>query len=345
MKKLCACLISLFGLMPVIYGQTKPSAPIRKDSVVVIFGNKTRMILVTDEKDGIKNLQKYDFNEILKDVGIFSENAKNKETYLYINDATGRRYLKDTTVVVTERDEPETEAQQDTTDQNNGEDSEEDDHKWWSHERTEFAFDFGFNTYLESGKVPARYDSPYGLRPLGARYVAFSVLENQRIGGEKSPFYIRWGLELAWNNFMFQGNNFVQQTPNGLAFPDYVNEAGQSVNLDKSKLTVCYLSLPIMPTLQFHNKSGRRTFKIAAGGYAGLRLGSYTKIKYTENDNTVKKHARGNYYLNDFRYGLMAQVGIRGLSLFAKYDLNPLFSKAKGPDLRVLSFGITFFNF
>jgi hypothetical protein len=351
MKKCGIWLISLLGLVQVGYGQTNSKGTSGKDSVVVNFGNKTRMIIVSEEKGGIKDLQKYDFNAILKDVGIFTENAKNKETVLFINDATGKRYLKDTTLVVQERnkDERVAESQADSTLTNRDENEDYDDDDWEDDHHTnnnhvEFSMDLGFNTFLEGGKIPSRYDAPYGLRPLGSRYVAFSVLSNQQVGGEKSPFYLRWGLEVAWNNFMFEGNNYAVQIKEGVTFPEYINEKGNLMDLDKSKLTVCYLSIPVVPTLQFHNKHGRRTFRLGAGGYAGLRLASYSKVKYKDGDNSVKRFEHGNFFLNDFRYGLMAQVGIKGLLVFAKYDLNPLFSDSKGPALNTLSFGLTLFN-
>lgn len=354
MKKYAVWLISLLGLVQVGYGQTHSKGSSGKDSVVVNFGNKTRMIIVSEEKGGVQDLQKYDFNAILKDVGIFTENAKNKETYLFINEATGKRYLKDTTLVVQKRnkeasgtnppaDSTTARGEQEEDDEDDTDDWEDDHRNNYNH--TEFSMDFGFNTFLEGGKIPARYDSPYGLRPLGSRYVAFSVLRNQQIGGEKSPFYLRWGLELAWNNFMFEGDNYAVQKPEGVTFPVYTNASGNPVKLDKSKLTVCYLSIPVVPTLQFYNKHGRRTFRIGAGGYAGIRLASYTKVKYQEGDNSVTRHEHGHFFLNDFRYGLMAQVGVRGLSVFAKYDLNPLFSTNKGPELNTLSVGLTLFNF
>lgn len=347
MKKYCLLAIGLLGLMQAGFCQN--ATPPHKDSVVILFGNKTKMILYSEEKGGIRSLQKYDFNEILKDVGIFMEDARNKETYLYINESTGRRYLKDTTLAVS-KEEPSPEptdstvVKKDTTtradnddddDDYNDYDDNDDDHFF---NRISFTMDGGFNTYMLDGKAPARFDSPYGLRPLGSRYVAFSLLENSRIGGKNSPFYIRWGVELAWNNFMMEGNNQVVKTPTGVAFPEVRD-------FEKSKLTVSYLSIPVIPTLQFRNSHGKKLFRLGAGGYAGLRLGSHTKVKYNENDNTIREKDHSDFYLNDFRYGVMAQVGIRWLTFFAKYDLNPLFADNKGPQLRTLSFGITLFDF
>ena len=39
-----------------------------------------------------------------------------------------------------------------------------------------------------------------------------------------------------------------------------------------------------------------------------------------------KSHDHDNYYLNNIRYGLRAQIGFRGTDLFFNYDLNDLFN-------------------
>ena len=137
---------------------------------------------------------------------------------------------------------------------------------------------------------------------------------------------------------MLEGNNQLKENITGVSFPEVRD-------FNKSKFTVAYLSIPVVPTLQFRNSHGKKLFRLGAGGYAGLRLESHTKVKYKENGNSTKGKERGSFYLNDFRYGLMAQVGIRWLTFFAKYDLNPLFADTKGPELHALSFGVTVFDF
>ncbi|MBC7921286.1 MAG: outer membrane beta-barrel protein [Ferruginibacter sp.] len=326
MRKYCLLSIGLLGLIQAGYGQAA-----RKDSVVVLFGQKTRMIIVSDEKGGVRELQKYDFNEILKDVGIFLEDAQNRETYLYINETTGRRYLKDTTVVVSERETSDDEEEAET----DAQDTTDTDDDGYGNDRWSGYLDLGLNNYLENRKFPDQSDAPYGLRPWGSRHVALGSLRNFRVGGRKSPLYLRAGLEVSWHNFMFDGDNQARKTPTGTDFP------APRPDLQKSKLTVCYLNVPAMVALQFRNRDRRETFYLAAGGYVGYRLGSYTKIKYETEGQTRKERAKGNFYLNNVRYGLTGQVGIDNVALFAKYDLNSLFVDDRGPRLNVLSFGIT----
>ena len=50
---------------------------------------------------------------------------------------------------------------------------------------------------------------------------------------------------------------------------------------------------------------------------------------------------KSTYSLNNFRYGLTAEVDFRNApTFFVNYDLNPLFRAGQGPQVRGLSFGV-----
>jgi len=82
-------------------------------------------------------------------------------------------------------------------------------------------------------------------------------------------------------------------------------------------------------------------FRIGAGGYTAFRIASQTKFVYKENGDKQTDKDSSNIYLNNFRYGLRFQIGFRGVDLFANYDISPLFSKDRGPELNAFSFGFT----
>jgi hypothetical protein len=132
---------------------------------------------------------------------------------------------------------------------------------------------------------------------------------------------------------MFEGNNVAETTPNGVSFTD----AGR--DLQKTKLTICTIGIPVVPRVTFYNSSGRKLGHIGIGGFVNYRLDSYRKIKEADGS---KDRRHSNFGLNSYRYGLMAHIGIRGVDFFVKYDLNPLFMPGKGPDVRTLSFGFGF---
>ena len=74
----------------------------------------------------------------------------------------------------------------------------------------------------------------------------------------------------------------------------------------------------------------------------GLRLNNKAKYIYRNDDGRQKDKEKGGFFVNDFRYGLRAQIGINGFDMFMTYDFNELFEEGKGPQLTPLTIGITF---
>ncbi|MFT4031142.1 MAG: hypothetical protein QM669_01855 [Siphonobacter sp.] len=77
---------------------------------------------------------------------------------------------------------------------------------------------------------------------------------------------------------------------------------------------------------------------ISVGGYAGMRLDSYTKTKAQDG---TKDRGHGRYYLNTFRYGVGLDLGIRRIAtLFFQYDLNAVFKTPNVPGVNSINFGV-----
>ncbi len=204
---------------------------------------------------------------------------------------------------------------------------------------TEWLIDLGFNNFVEKGNFPSS-GSQYHLRN-AVKYVAFTYLKQVHIGKDKSPFFFNTGIELSWNGFMFE-KDVRLSTSDSLHHATLTDKDpnGGMLHLRKSKLGVAYLSVPIMFTLDL-NDAHQGKLKLGLGGYAGIRLKSWNKLKY---DDGKKEKTVNSFFLNDFRYGLMAEVGFSDISLFIKYDLNPLFQTGKGfnpnEDINAINIGI-----
>ena len=289
---------------------------------VELGGNK--IIIIAKDKDGLKNLSQVDLNKIVAE-------AIKKADSTRTNDKT-------------KTTEPTVIVYQPNDDFNNYYESEYGKRdlrkrryrRGRSYVRNYFAVDLGFNNYLENGSFPDETGKNYGLGAFGARYI--SVGWYRRTSFFRSPLYLTVGLEVSWNNYMFQNNTYITQDSTGVQFRDYAaNNAGAT--LDKSKLTAIYANIPLLLGFKFRNEYGRTTFRFDVGGYVGYRLDSYAKIK-PSGAGTQRPHNK--YYLNNVRYGLMTHLGFRGFLLFAKYDMNNLFVTDKGPELNSFSFGVRF---
>jgi len=202
--------------------------------------------------------------------------------------------------------------------------------------RQGFNINLGLNNITQNNHG-AYTPSDYDLRPFGSRFVALGATRSARlVKGKNASFFLDFGIDFSWHNLMFDNNNTVIRKPDGIAFEPLLNSEGRELSLSKSKLTIPHVNLSLMPTLSI-----RRSFisYISAGVYGGYRIGGYTKTKISDTGN--KNRIKDNYYMNDFRYGLAFELGIKNFpALFFNYDMNSVFEESKGPHIQMLSFGV-----
>lgn len=341
MNRLFTTIATMTALLLIIITSGVNAAPvILTDSLVVRFANRTRLVIYAPDKAGIQALSNYDLNKIVREMGMKLDSVPGGQTAI---SQDGERFLKDTVLVVTKKKEGFTivinskgDTIQTKTGENNSSDQSYRQAKRRRRDRNNFDYGIsvGLDNFIQQSANPAYPENSYALRPWGSRYIALSAGAMPTIiGGKHASLKLYYGVEVAWNNFMFEGNNVVEKGATAVSFPD----AGRY--LQKTKLTVCTIGIPVVPRVTFYNNDGKKVGHIGIGGYANYRLDSYRKIKEADGS---KDRRHSDYYLNNFRYGIMAHIGIQSLSFFAKYDLNPLFQTDKGPDVRTITFGIGF---
>ncbi|MEY2637248.1 MAG: hypothetical protein RLZZ197_1725 [Bacteroidota bacterium] len=206
-------------------------------------------------------------------------------------------------------------------------------------------FNLGLNT-LVGGEpeiavaypgAPA-YIPNFTLDPLGSRYASLGISRFVTLSeGKKSAFRLGYGLEIDWYNFRFDHNRIATKGPNGVQFNTITSSTGKEIVMSKNKMSVSYLTLPIMPHFSFDKKSAVQM--VAIGGYVSYRIDTWTKAVEEESGNLRKETT--NLYVNPFRYGLRAEFALRHFpDLFFSYDLSPLFESGKSQEMRGLAFGI-----
>lgn len=308
------------------------------DSLVIRFANRTRVVIYAPDKAGIQALLNYDLNKIVREMSMKLDSVPGGKTSIA---QPGDQYLKDTVLVVTKKkdgvtivikgtgDTTKTDSVKNLRDYTRS--SVKRGISSWSRS---VDFQIGLNTFLTQSTLPAYPGDAYALTPLGSRYFAVAFAQRPTlINGKRVRLSIYYAIEGSWNNYMFDNNVVATKGATQLEFVQPTEQ------LKKSKLTTFALQVPVVPRLSFYNGAGRKVFHLGVGGFAGYRLDSYSKIKRPNND---KEHEHSSFYLNDFRYGLVGHIGIVRTSLFVKYDLNSVFQDGKGPNVRTLSFGVTF---
>ena len=84
------------------------------------------------------------------------------------------------------------------------------------------------------------------------------------------------------------------------------------------------------------------SFRMGFGGYAGVNVKSKQILCFEDaTGNDVTQKTKGDFNVNDFIYGVSAYIGYDEVSLYAKYDLNPVFQN-NAVDQKNISLGIRF---
>ncbi|MFM2401052.1 MAG: hypothetical protein RI950_569, partial [Bacteroidota bacterium] len=160
-------------------------------------------------------------------------------------------------------------------------------------------FYFGLNA-LTGGEnevaVPYPGAPPYvpnfTLNPTGSRYASIEIARFLTLSeGKKNAFRLGYGLEIDWYNFRynfrFDHNRIATKGPNGVQFVTITSSTGKEVAMSKNKMSVSYLTLPIMPQFAFDKKSAVQM--IAIGGYVSYRIDTWTKAIEEESGNLRKE--------------------------------------------------------
>ena len=139
------------------------------------------------------------------------------------------------------------------------------------------------------------------------------------------------GIGLGWNNYSL--NNPVRLVKGDQRLlADWVDETVEG-RVKKSKLGVLYVQMPLMIEVR-----PTRGFFVAAGVTGGLRVDTWTKIKFSDR-YSEKNHS--DYYVNPLKLDAVLRAGSNDLGFYASYNLLPLFRKSYGPEAHTLNIGFS----
>ena len=205
---------------------------------------------------------------------------------------------------------------------------------------SQFVFAFGVNN-LATNKSVANSDFRYW----GSHFYEWGVTANTRIFKNDNLLHAKYGLSVMYNNLRPTDNRFFAETGN------QTNLETSPLRLEDSRFRNVYLVVPLHLEFNFSgaDKKGDKTVfkthqsvRVGLGGYFGANLKS-KQILFYENANgdDVKERIKGDYNTNDFIYGASAYIGYKTISLYAKYDLSPLF-RNNAVDQNNVSLGLRF---
>ena len=193
-----------------------------------------------------------------------------------------------------------------------------------------FEMDLGLNTFMykNNPNLPNQYAN-YDLKGFASKNVDLQFFHTS-IALVHHNVYLTTALALDWNNYSFAKSITLQPKKDTLSY------VASTDKFSKNKLVACYLQVPLMINFETNPNNRDHSFHLAAGGFAGFLIDSYTKQK---TDDGYKYHIQDNYSLNKLRYGVCGQIGFGSVNLFANYSMSSIFQKGS-PEFNNLSFGI-----
>ena len=335
-------LLSLFRSGAFAQEQSLAEKP--ADTVIIPLAETSKIILTVGDPADLEVLQHYNFQALFEDV------------IRKLRDSHGLNVDSAADIISQEEKDEDWSAdengieEQTGADEWNNHDDYDDDNKWDNSRRgnvgrtwQSYNIDLGMNNYLSGDQFPDGSE-PYAVRPWGSWYIAGNSVQRTRLARN---LFVEWGLGVSWYSFKFQEDNIlVQKDEFGVQFL----ADSRDVDYVKSKLGATFINVSLVPVLDFGEHSRKQWiwegngdgFRFGIGPYAGYRISSKTKLVYETEGDRKKEKDHDNFYLNNFRYGLRAQIGVRSTNLFINYDMNELFAKGKGPALNAISFGFIF---
>jgi len=186
-------------------------------------------------------------------------------------------------------------------------------------------FALGFNNAIGDGQDLS--NTPYELG--GSGFVELGWIWETRLSQNSNFARINYGFAFQWNKLNVKDEMYFVQDGDKTMLEKFPTD------LRKSQIRMTNLVVPIHfefgpSRLKDYGNRVRyftdNKFKVGIGGYAGVRIATQRKLRYKEDGDFVKDKSRRNFNASNFVYGLSAYIGAGQVSLYAKYDLNPLFN-------------------
>ncbi len=199
---------------------------------------------------------------------------------------------------------------------------------------------FGLNNLITDGESFNDTDYEIG----GSRFFELGWAWKTRVFKESNWLRIKYGFSFQWDGLKPNDNLYFVDTG------EVTELQLHPESLDKAKLRVDKLVFPVhfefgpskkIEREDYFRYTSKNQLKVGLGGYAGFKMSSRQKLKYSVDGNNTKEKIKASYNTNNVIYGLSGYIGWGYTALYVKYDLNPIF-KDNPVDQHNISMGLRF---
>ncbi|MCX6247438.1 MAG: outer membrane beta-barrel protein [Bacteroidetes bacterium] len=286
---------------------------------------------------------------IAQDEGAEKSDVHKEHKEFKMNNVDVEHHGKDTTVIIIHR---------------NGHDHEMGHCPFWCR-KNKFnghwaGIDLGWNGYVNSN-----FNTDF---PANERYMDLNTARSMTVDINpfelnlnlaKNHFGVTSGLGLTWNNYYFSNSTLLIHDSSKLVAYRMIDQNGTKADMRTNKLTVMWLTLPVLFEYQTNSKMRWNSFHVTLGAIGGVRICSYTKQSfyprnttfYLQDDNAAivgsvyadehPTRTHNQYHLNPFKLDATFRIGWSFLNFYANYTITPMFEKNQGPELYPWAVGIT----
>ncbi|MFZ1749493.1 MAG: hypothetical protein WAU01_04855 [Saprospiraceae bacterium] len=193
---------------------------------------------------------------------------------------------------------------------------------------TQFVFAFGLNNIISNDDLSTIDES--GIKFSNSRFYEWGWTWKTRLAQESPFLQLKYGLSFTYNNLRPEDNKYYVK--NGKTT---VLAIHPQTLTDEPYFRTINMVVPVHMEFDFSKKRMRddktyvrsqKGFRLGVGGYAGINLRTKQLLEYKADGLETEQVTKGNYNTSDFIYGLSGYIGYKDISLYTKYDLNPLFS-------------------
>ena len=209
---------------------------------------------------------------------------------------------------------------------------------------SQFVIALGANLF--EGDANGSYGDGFKTNPFGYGEVDFSF--KYRLKEKSNLWYLKLGFATMVDDIRPDADDDIFIT-NG----NQTTVQDSGLNIRRSYLSSVYLGLPVHFELDLSkpkfNKDTKQSyfrsqqgFRLGLGGYVAFRISTRQFIRYNDEDGKrISVNERDNFNVNNFNFGPSAYIGYGDVSLYFKYNVNPLF-RNNSEDINSLAIALRF---
>lgn len=202
---------------------------------------------------------------------------------------------------------------------------------------TQLVLAFGFNNVVTNGAI-ANSDFYYWR----SAFWEWGITLRTKLNRDKPLLNLKYGISFMYNHLSATDNRYFVENGNQTVLAVFP----ESLKKNETYFKNVYMTVPIHLEFDFSKpKNGyyrsHRGWRLGVGGYVGYNINSKQFLDYKIDGHKYKIKDKADWNVNDWNYGVSTYIGYHNMSLYAKYDISPIF-KDNAVDQNNISIGLRY---